>query len=102
MRSRSQSRLPAFLAALLCALTLISPALAQSITGKVVGVTDGDTIKVLTAEKARVQDRLNGVDAPESAQPFGQVAKQFASKLVFGKQVEVVVKDTDRYGEPWP
>lgn len=98
MRTTSHSRLTAFIAALLCVLSLISPALAQTLTGKVVGVTDGDTIKVLTAEKKEYKIRLNGVDSPESSQPFGQVAKQFTSKLVFGKQVQVVVKDTDKYG----
>ncbi len=65
-------------------------------TGKVVGVTDGDTITVmhnLVGEKVR----LNGIDCPERRQAFGNRAKQAASELVFGKTVTVQVVDYDRY-----
>jgi len=66
-------------------------------TGKVVGVSDGDTYKIMRDGKA-VKVRLYGIDCPEKAQDFGQVAKQFASDLVFGKNVKVEITDTDRYG----
>jgi endonuclease YncB( thermonuclease family) len=66
-------------------------------TGKVVGVSDGDTITVLR-DKSPIKIRLHGVDAPEKAQPFGEKAKQFTSGLVFGKQVEVEVMAKDKYG----
>ncbi len=66
--------------------------------GKVVGVSDGDTITVLTAEKREVKVRLFGVDCPEKSQDFGSKAKGFTSAMVFGRQVEVKEKDTDRYG----
>ena len=55
------------------------------ITGKVVSVADGDTITVLDADKTQHKIRLNGIDAPEKAQPFGQRSKQSLSDLVFGK-----------------
>jgi len=42
--------------------------------------------------------RLWGIDCPESHQAFGTRAKQFTSRLAFGREVEVVVRDTDRYG----
>lgn len=87
---------PSILAAALLLLTI--PAFAQTLTGKIVGVTDGDTVTLLTADNKQVKIRLNGVDAPETRQPFGAASKQFASKAVFGKQVQAVVKDTDRYG----
>ena len=61
-----------------------------SFTGKVVGVTDGDTIKVFHNGKAE-KIRLYGIDCPEKGQAFGNRAKQFTSQLVFGK--EVTVKD---------
>lgn len=73
----------------------------STFTGKVVGVTDGDTIKVLRKDGSSltpVKVRLDGVDAPESTQPFGTKSKQFASDMVFGKTVTVEVMDTDRYG----
>src|SRR4051795_3421063 len=70
--------------------------LAADFTGKVVAITDGDTIKVMhdgVAEKIR----LWGIDCPESKQPFGTRAKQFTGDLAFGKEVQVHVRDVDRY-----
>jgi len=70
---------------------------AASYTGKVVGITDGDTLKVMHAgEPQRV--RLWGIDCPESHQAFGTRAKQSTSHLAFGREVKAVVRDTDRYG----
>jgi len=65
--------------------------------GKVVGVSDGDTIEVMRAGRA-VRVRLEGVDCPESRQAYGTRAKQFTSELVFGKTVSVQVRGTDQYG----
>ncbi len=70
---------------------------AASFTGKVVGVSDGDTIKVMRNGKAE-RVRLIGIDSPEKKQAFGNKAKQFTSDLVFGKVVKVEVSDVDRYG----
>ncbi len=53
--------------------------------GKVVGVADGDTLTVLDDNHLQHKIRLNGIDAPESAQAFGQVAKRNLSALVFGQ-----------------
>lgn len=64
---------------------------------KVVGVKDGDTI-VLLQNGEEVTVRLYGVDTPEKNQAYGQKAKQFTSNLVFGKQVQLIVKNKDRYG----
>ena len=71
---------------------------AQVVSGKVVGVSDGDTITLLTSGNRSVKVRLDGIDAPESRQDFGQRSKQMASDLMFGKQVSVEVRDRDRYG----
>ena len=65
--------------------------------GRVVGVSDGDTIEVMRAGRA-VRVRLQGVDSPESHQAYGTRAKQFTSDLVFGKTVAVQVHGTDQYG----
>jgi micrococcal nuclease len=67
------------------------------ITGKVIGISDGDTITVLQ-DKTQYKIRLYGIDCPESHQDFGTKAKQFTSDLVFGKQVRAVQQDVDRYG----
>jgi endonuclease YncB( thermonuclease family) len=63
-----------------------------------VAVLDGDTFTLLTASKAQMRIRIHGIDCPEKNQPFGQVAKQFASDAIFGKEVVVDSTDTDRYG----
>lgn len=70
---------------------------AFAFTGKVVGVTDGDTLSVLHQGKAE-KIRLIGIDAPEAHQGYGRVAKQFVSELAFGKIVTVEVKGRDKYG----
>ena len=64
---------------------------AQSATfiGRVVGVSDGDTITVLDAERQQHKIRLGGIDAPEKAQPFGQRSNENLSRLVFNKEVRV-------------
>ena len=72
-------------------------ALAETLTGTVVGVADGDTITVLDANRAQHKIRLGGIDAPEKAQPFGQRSKQSMSTLVFGKEVDVQWNKRDRY-----
>ena len=68
------------------------------VLGRTVGVTDGDTITVLDANRTPIRVRLFGIDAPEKAQDFGQKAKQALSVLVFGREVRVEVTSTDRYG----
>jgi len=70
---------------------------AESYTCRCVGVSDGDTITVLNG-RTQVRIRLEGVDAPESHQDFGQKAKQLTSSLTFGKTVTINAVTTDRYG----
>lgn len=71
---------------------------AASLSGKVIGVSDGDTIDVLDGSKTVHRIRLTGIDAPEKAQPFGQRSKEHLSDTVFGKQVEVQAGKSDKYG----
>ena len=71
---------------------------ADTITGKVVGVSDGDTITVLDVAKVQHKIRLVGIDAPEKAQAFGQRSKENLSNLVFAKQVIVESDKVDKYG----
>jgi endonuclease YncB( thermonuclease family) len=68
----------------------------EYISGRVVGVADGDTITVL-ADQRGTKIRLYGVDSPEKKQAFGNRAKQFTSSLVFDQNVQVEVVSTDRY-----
>jgi endonuclease YncB( thermonuclease family) len=55
--------------------TAVAVAAAEPLTGKVVSVTDGDTVRVLDAANVQHKVRLNGIDAPERGQPFGTVAR---------------------------
>ena len=76
---------------------LVGNSLAQSLVGRVVGVTDGDTVTLLVDGRVQHKIRLSGIDAPEKAQPFGNRAKQLLSSLVFGKTVTAVGTKQDRY-----
>lgn len=76
-----------------------SAGIAQTFTGRVVSVGDGDTLRVATGEKT-VTVRLACVDAAETAQaPFGKAAAERLRQLLpLGQQVTLRVADTDRYG----
>lgn len=77
---------------------LFSPfCLALSLSGKVIGVSDGDTIKVLDAAHTTHTVRLSGIDAPEKRQAFGQVSRASLARLVAGRTVEVSYRKKDRY-----
>ncbi|MDH3558287.1 MAG: thermonuclease family protein [Syntrophobacteria bacterium] len=68
-------------------------------SGEVVGITEGDTITVLNSKTLKdVKIRLYGIDCPEGGQAFSKRAKQFTSKMVFGKVVEVGAITVDHYG----
>ena len=58
-----------------CLLLCAGLACAETITGKMVGVMDGDTIEVLDATKTPRRIRLEGIDAPEKAQPYSARSK---------------------------
>jgi micrococcal nuclease len=68
----------------------------NDLNGKVIGVSDGDTIKILV-DKKQVTVRLEGIDSPESKQSFGNRSKQALSDLIFGKNVVVKKVGEDRY-----
>lgn len=80
------------------ALAGAASAAASTLTGRVVGISDGDTVTVLDASKRTHKIRLLGIDSPEKKQPFGERAKQSLSDLVFDRQVSVEGGKQDRYG----
>lgn len=75
-------------------------ALAQSgeVSGRVIRVADGDTLTVLDAQLVQHKVRLQGIDAPEKAQPFGQRSKAMLASHVFGRVVTVEYDKRDKYG----
>lgn len=85
----------AIAAALACASSIT---LADTLRGKVIAVSDGDTLTVLDEDLHTHKIRLAGIDAPEKNQPFGRQAKQHLSDLVFNANVSVEHNKVDRYG----
>ena len=71
---------------------------AATLQGKVVSVADGDTLTVLDDKKTQHKIRLQGIDAPEKAQAFGQKSKQSLNQLVHSKMVTVEFEKKDKYG----
>ena len=70
---------------------------AEVLVGTVVGVSDGDTITVLDADKTEHKIRLMGIDAPESEQDFGAASKQALSNYIYQREVTVEYKKFDKY-----
>lgn len=66
------------------------------LTGKVVGVADGDTLTVLI-EREQIKVRLAGIDAPEKSQAFGNRAKQSLAELCLGEVAHLAEQGKDRY-----
>ena len=77
---------------------LLLPALTWAWQGKVIHVTDGDTIVVLTEDKEQMRIRLYGIDAPESRQPFGSKATRYVRDIAALEIVEIDERYMDRYG----
>jgi endonuclease YncB( thermonuclease family) len=84
--------------ALLLVVSAPTPGRAADFPAKVIGISDGDTLTVLKADRTQVKVRLHGVDAPETGQDFATRSKQATSELAFGKTVTVRPVSTDRYG----
>ncbi|OYZ69245.1 MAG: nuclease [Methylophilaceae bacterium 17-43-7] len=83
---------------LVLTLFLIQSAYADVLSGRVVGVADGDTITVLDSTNTQHKIRLGGIDAPEKKQAYGNVSKKSLSDMVFNQQVDVEWHKKDRYG----
>ncbi|MCW5603652.1 MAG: hypothetical protein KIT18_03775 [Burkholderiales bacterium] len=63
-------------------LSLALPAAAATIEGRVVGVTDGDTITILDHQNVQHRVRVASIDAPERKQPYYSRSKEHLSKWV--------------------
>jgi micrococcal nuclease len=75
---------------------ITAPVKADTFTARVIGVTDGDTIKVLVNQHP-IKIRLHGIDAPERSQSFGHVSTEHLKKILCNP-VTVDASTTDRYG----
>lgn len=71
---------------------------AQAQQYRVIGVSDGDTIRVLNGDRQQIKCRMYGIDAPESSQDYGQRSKAALSDAIYQKMVSVEILDQDQYG----
>ena len=76
----------------------MSPVIADSITGKIIRVVDGDTVHLLLDHHNIEKIRLAGIDAPERRQAHGSKARKYLSSLLGNKFVNVEYDKRDRYG----
>ncbi len=82
----------------LCFLVVLSiAASADSLTSKVVKIADGDTVPILDTNTQH-KIRLQGLDAPETGQSFGNASRKHLASLVAGRDVTVKWDKRDRYG----
>ena len=84
---------------LICILLLLLSLLsfAEELTGKVIKVSDGDTISVLDSNNQKYKIRLQGIDAPETQQAFGETSRQSLASLVYDKEVIILWDKRDKY-----
>ncbi len=75
-----------------------APPPAIEIQGKIERVVDGDTAVFLSATGQRIRLRLAGIDAPEMAMPYGDLAKKMLIQLVGAGDITVHATKLDRFG----
>ena len=83
---------------LMACTTSAGQAPTKEVRGRIVRVTDGDSVTLLDTDNTRIKIRLSGIDAPESRMPYGQAAQAHLAGLVLNKEVVAVVHKLDRYG----
>ena len=73
----------------------------QTVTGKCVGVHDGDSMTLLLDTpdgKRQAKIRLDGIDAPELGQPYSRVSRDALAKMVFELECSIESRGSDKYG----
>jgi endonuclease YncB( thermonuclease family) len=71
---------------------------AETISGQVVGIADGDTLTILDTSKKRYKIRLADIDAPERGQAFYKRSRQSLSAICFKRSATVETQGKDRWG----
>ncbi|WP_126304061.1 thermonuclease family protein [Neisseria animaloris] len=70
---------------------------AQNYSGRVIAVSDGDTVRVVDSNGNKHKIRLAYIDAPELQQAHGTASRDALRETLQGKNVEVTVFETDQY-----
>ena len=92
-----------FLACLLLVVCLAATARAETLSGVVIVVIDGDTVlfkpdHYAPQSRAFLKLRLAGIDAPEATQPGGEAATRALSQLALKRRATFDGRASDRYG----
>jgi micrococcal nuclease len=79
------------------------PAAADTMSGRVFVVIDGDTVlfrpdHVRASSRTFMKLRLADIDAPETSQPYGDAATRTLTALVLNQPVDIDTLATDAYG----
>ena len=86
---------------LLISFSYCEPVVYDESRGKkylVVGISDGDSIRVVDENNREERVRLATIDAPENGQAFGKPAKASLSQMIYKKHVQIVGAKRDQYG----
>lgn len=70
---------------------------AQALKGKAVSIADGDTFTLLVNGNEQVKIRIDGIDASEKKQDFGNRAKEYLSGMIWGKELIVKISKKDKW-----
>ncbi len=70
---------------------------AETVTGRIVGISDGDTVTLLYEEHVQHKIRVAGIDAPEKKQDFGEKSKSHLSALAYNRPAQADCRTIDRY-----
>lgn len=83
----------------MAALFLALPPAVQAdvFSGRVIGVTDGDTLVLLDSAKQQHSIRLAGIDSPEKLQDFGEKAKSSLAALALEQEATADCQKRDRH-----
>jgi endonuclease YncB( thermonuclease family) len=69
-----------------------------TVVGKVVGISDGDSVTLLGPQNLQFRVRLVEIDAPELGQDFGRRAREALSTMAIQKEVRAEIRARDRFG----
>ena len=81
--------------AALCVIVTAGTARAETLSGRVVRIIDGDTITIVDENRQRHRIRIAGIDAPERRQPFGRQSEQNLSRLALEQDARLECHKTD-------
>jgi endonuclease YncB( thermonuclease family)/DNA/RNA endonuclease G (NUC1) len=93
-----RSFLPLILGMLIACVSLTRAEQPRTFTARVISANDGDTCKVRDDNGRFYRLRLFGIDAPESDQPYGIIARDALRDLIQGVDIEVRTTGAKTYG----